>query len=195
MPAWLLRGLTLALVHAAGSVTVAKIAVFQPTDRVLVTSVTFAVLLGVALTWGALDGWLRKPDGGRTWVLAALVAGPVAGILNVIGRAVFVDQTRASELVVQLTNGAAFVALMVLVPAAIGLFVGGRLDAPDRPKGVVVQRSPETPPTEDIADADGTAEEQRAARPRPGRVAGRRPAPRPRPTPGGDDQRSGLNRS
>ena len=51
----------------------------------------------------------------------------MAGILYVIGRAVFVDQTSASDLGGALTGGAAFSALLVLVPAGLGLFVGGRI--------------------------------------------------------------------
>lgn len=130
MPAWLTRGLVLAVVHAAGAVTVAKVAVFSPTNKVVLVSIVFALLIGVALAWGSIDGWLRREDSARNWVIAAIVAGPVAGVLYVIGRALFVDQTGASELGVQVTSGAAFVALLVLVPAAVGIFVGSRLEPP-----------------------------------------------------------------
>lgn len=130
MPAWLTRGLVLAVVHAAGAVTVAKVAVFNPTNKVVLVSIVFALLIGVALAWGSIDGWLRREDSARNWVIAAIVAGPVAGVLYVIGRALFVDQTGASELGVQVTSGAAFVALLVLVPAAVGIFVGSRLEPP-----------------------------------------------------------------
>lgn len=131
MPAWLIRGLALALIHAAAVVVLAKIAVFRPTDKTVATAIVFALLIGIALTWGAIDGWLRHDARGRNWVVGALVAGPAAGALNVVGRAIFVDETGASELPVQLTSGAAFTALLVLVPAAIGLFVGGRVAPPE----------------------------------------------------------------
>ncbi|MGH3517142.1 MAG: B-4DMT family transporter [Haloechinothrix sp.] len=180
MPPWLIRGLTLAVVHAAGHVALAKIGVFRATETTVVTAVVFALLLGMALTWGAIDGWLRRPDQGKTWVIAALIAGPVAGALNVLGRALLVDQTGASELGVQLTSGAAFTALLVLVPAGLGLFVGGRLDSPvHEPAHSAAELKPEPPRPRPLP---GRMRPQHAAK----RPVGKRPSPTPRakePTP------------
>jgi len=117
----------MAVLHGAAVTLLAKYAVFHPTGGALVISLALAVLVGAAALWSALDAWRDRPDRGRTWFIAALVAGPVAGILYVIGRAVFVDQTSASDLGGALTGGAAFSALLVLVPAGLGLFVGGRI--------------------------------------------------------------------
>ncbi|MDV6013279.1 B-4DMT family transporter [Haloechinothrix sp. LS1_15] len=130
MPAWLLRGLVLAVVHAAVSVSLAKLAVIRPTESPMVTSLAFALLIGTAAAWSAVDGWLRAPNRGRTWVIATAIAAVGAGILDVAGRAAFVDQTGISALGDALTAGAAFVALLVLLPAGLGLFVGGRLEPP-----------------------------------------------------------------
>jgi hypothetical protein len=47
--------------------------------------------------------------------------------LYVIGRAIFVDSAGTSELWPALTGGAAFTALLVLVPAGLGLLVGARI--------------------------------------------------------------------
>ncbi|WP_176439881.1 B-4DMT family transporter [Haloechinothrix alba] len=131
MPGWLLRALVLAAVHAAASVSLAKVAVFRPTDTTVLTSVTFAVLIGIAAGWAAVDGWLRRPGRGRTWLVAAVLTAVLAGFLDVAGRALLVDQTGVSALGDALTSGAAFVALLVLLPAGLGLFVGGRLTPPD----------------------------------------------------------------
>lgn len=120
----------LAVVYAAAGVAVAWADVFHRETTTIVRSVVFAAMLGVALTWGAIDGWLRAPDRGTTWVLAALTAGPLGGIGYVIGRALFVDQTGISALGVQLTSGAAFFVLLVIVPAWLGQFVGRRV-SPD----------------------------------------------------------------
>lgn len=130
VPAWLIRGLVLAAVYAAAAVGVAWAAVFHRDAMTVVTSVVFAAMLGVALTWGAIDGWRRLPERGRTWTYAALTAGPLAGIAYVIGRAVFIDQTGVSALGVQLTSGAAFFVLLVIVPAWVGQYVGRRV-SPD----------------------------------------------------------------
>lgn len=115
----------MALLHGAAVTVLAKYEVFNPTDKTLVTSLALAVLVGAAAGWSAVDAWQDKPERGKNWFIAALIAGPVSGVLYVIGRAVFVDQTGASELGGALTGGAAFSALLVLVPAGLGLFVGG----------------------------------------------------------------------
>ncbi|WP_199543177.1 B-4DMT family transporter [Prauserella sp. PE36] len=158
MPSWVVRGLGMAVLHAAATVALAKIAVFQPTESTTVTAVVLALLVGAAALWSALDAWLGLVDAGRTWFIAALVAGPVAGVLNVVGRAAFVDQTGVGELGSALTGGAAFTALLVLVPAGLGLLVGGKLHTTREDAGA------DSGPDSDA----GTAEE---------------PAPRPRPQP------------
>ena len=127
MSAWVIRGLGMAVLHGVALTLVAKYAVYHPTDQTLVTSLALAVLVGAAALWSALDAWRDVPDRGRAWFIAALVAGVVSGILYVIGRAVFVDQTGVSELSGALTGGAAFSALLVLIPAGLGLLVGGRI--------------------------------------------------------------------
>lgn len=120
----------MAVLHAAAAVALAKIAVFQPGDTTFARAAALALLVGAAALWGALDGWTSRPDSGRTWFIAGLVAGPLAGVLSVIGKAVLVDQTGTGELGAALTGGAAFTALLVIVPAAVGLLVGGRLPRP-----------------------------------------------------------------
>ncbi|WP_414937953.1 B-4DMT family transporter [Amycolatopsis sp. cmx-11-51] len=115
----------MALLHGVAVTVLAKYEVFHPTDKTLVTSLALAVLVGAAAGWSAVDAWRGKPERGRNWFIAALLAGPVSGVLYVIGRAVFVDQTGASELGGALTGGAAFSALLVLIPAGLGLFAGG----------------------------------------------------------------------
>ncbi|MEU3622617.1 hypothetical protein BS329_25015 [Amycolatopsis coloradensis] len=115
----------MALLHGVAVTVLAKYEVFNPTDKTLVTSLALAVLVGAAAGWSAVDAWRDKPERGKNWFIAALIAGPVSGVLYVIGRAVFVDQTGASELGGALTGGAAFSALLVLIPAGLGLFVGG----------------------------------------------------------------------
>lgn len=127
MRPWLTRALGMALPHAIADTALAKAAVYEPTGLTPYRVAAIALLVGAAALWSAIDGWLRREDLGRTWLIAALVAGPVSGIVYVIGRAVFVDQAGTSELGPALTGGAAFTALLVLIPAGLGVFVGGRL--------------------------------------------------------------------
>ncbi|WP_306999451.1 B-4DMT family transporter [Amycolatopsis thermophila] len=153
MRSWLVRGLGMAVLHAIAEIALAKATVYDPTGLTTTRIAVIALLVGAAALWSALDAWLRRADAGRTWFIASLVAGPVSGVLYVIGRGIFVDRTGTEELWPAITGGAAFTALLVLVPAGLGLFVGGRLK---RPAG-------DGPP------------ERPARRPRP------RPAPRPSP--------------
>jgi hypothetical protein len=124
---WLTRALGMALLHAIADTALAKAAVYEPTGLTTYRVVAIALLVGAAALWSAIDGWLRRADLGRTWLIAALVSGPVSGVAYLIGRAVFVDQAGAGELWPTLSGGAAFTALLVLIPAGLGMFVGGRL--------------------------------------------------------------------
>jgi hypothetical protein len=63
-------------------------------------------------------------------LIACLIAGWGAAVLGVIGKSVFVDQTGVAELGGALTGGAAFTALLVLIPAAIGLAAGRWITVP-----------------------------------------------------------------
>ncbi|WP_436500163.1 B-4DMT family transporter [Actinokineospora sp. HUAS TT18] len=128
MKTWLVRGVVLAVVHAAAAVFVAALKADQPTGRTVIEAVVLGVLVGVSATWAAVDGWRGVLDRGRAWVIASLIAGWGAAVLGVIGRAAFVDQTGTSALGQALTGGAAFTALLVLIPAGLGLVVGPRLE-------------------------------------------------------------------
>src|SRR5205809_660794 len=98
MRPWVLRALVMAVVHAAVSTLVDSLSLYHPEAAGIVRPVALAVLVGVAAAWGGVDGWLRRPDAARTWFIAALVAGPAAGVLGVIAHALFVDQSGIAEL-------------------------------------------------------------------------------------------------
>jgi hypothetical protein len=95
----------------------------------------------VAAVWGVLDTWRAVDRREMVWLLAALVTGWGAGVLGVIGRAIFVDQTGVSELGNALTGGAAFTALLVVVPAGVGLLAGRWIRPPGRATGRHAQRA------------------------------------------------------
>ncbi|SMD21834.1 hypothetical protein SAMN05661093_07118 [Kibdelosporangium aridum] len=116
----------LAFVLAGADVGLAAIAVHVSSLGVI-RSIVLGVVAGLAALWGALDGWHTLDDRARIWVLASIVAGFASGVLRVIGKAILVDETGLSSLGSALTGDAAFGALVILVPAGLGLFVGGRL--------------------------------------------------------------------
>jgi hypothetical protein len=176
----------MAVLHGVALTLLAKYAVYHPTDQTLVVSVALAVLVGAAALWSALDAWRGLPDRGRAWFIAALVTGVVSGILYVIGRAVFVDQTGVSELGGALTGGAAFSALLVLIPAGLGLFVGGRIgrsepsESESEDDGEVASPSPAPRPRRRAADEALSPRPRRRGR-TPDEEPPRRPSPRIRP--------------
>ena len=166
----------MAVLHGVALTLLAKYAVYHPTDQALATSLALAVLVGAAALWSALDAWRGLADRGRAWFIAALVAGGVSGILYVIGRAVFVDQTGVSELGGALTGGAAFSALLVLIPAGLGLFVGGRIG---RARPAEEDASEE--PAREVPSPRPRARTEPSPRSRrPVEASGEAPSPRPR---------------
>lgn len=189
MPAWSLRAVVLAVLHAAGTVILAQLKLSGAGAPTVLTWIAIALLVGVALLWGSIDGWRRLDQPVQTWFVAGIVGGLFGGVLNVLGRALFVDQTGVSELASQLTSGAAFTALLIIVPAGLGVLVGSRLDAP--PQG----RDDEPPRAKASGEADKperrSSEKARARRERhratsPGRGAAARsakPSPKPKPSP------------
>lgn len=114
----------MAVVHAVVETARADFGVHHPTSRTLFEALALGVLAGVAAVWGAIDRWRDVEDAGRVWLIASLVAGWGAAVLGVIGKSVFVDQTGVADLGGALTGGAAFTALLVLIPAALGLAAG-----------------------------------------------------------------------
>ncbi|MET9267580.1 B-4DMT family transporter [Amycolatopsis sp. NPDC004079] len=177
--AWLTRGLVMAVVHAAAMTLLAKWSVFHPTGQTLFTSLTIAVLVGLAALWSAIDGWRGLRDRGRAWFIASLVAGVCSGILYVIGRAIFVDQTGVSELGAALTGGAAFSALLVLVPAGLGLFVGGRIRRPAAEEDS--SGSSDQEPDDEDEDGTGSRSGELELPPSPTPRAAPKPSPVSRP--------------
>lgn len=123
---WLIRGGVLAFVLAGADVALAAVAVHAGSLGVL-RSIVLGAVAGLAALWGALDGRRGLDDRARIWVLAAIVAGFASGVLRVAGKAMLVDGTGMSSLGSALTGDAAFGALVILVPAGLGLLAGGRI--------------------------------------------------------------------
>jgi hypothetical protein len=124
---WLLRGTGMALLVAGSDVGLAWLAAREATALDLLRGLGLALVVCVALLWGLLDSWRRIELRGRNWLIASLVAGLLSGALRVIGRAIFVDGTGPGALATALTGDAAFAALVILLPASVGLLAGGQI--------------------------------------------------------------------
>ncbi|MCG8923547.1 B-4DMT family transporter [Lentzea sp. CC55] len=130
MRPWFVRALWMGLLHGAVQTGVAAVGVRSP-EAGAVRPIAIGLLIAAAVIWGAVDT-LRDLEGrGMQWFVAALIAGPFAGALGVVGSALLVDQTGQEALWVALTGGAAFTALLVLAPAGLGMLLGGFLARKD----------------------------------------------------------------
>lgn len=119
----------MAVIYAAAETLLAKVQVNHPDSGSILDPIVLAVLVGVSGLWAGVDGWRRKR--GMHWFYAGLIGGVLAGLLTVIAKALFVDQTGVWALGPALTGDAAFIALLIMLPAGLGIAVGGRLERPD----------------------------------------------------------------
>jgi len=131
MDAWLVRGVWTGLLHGAVQAGVVAVAVRSPEAAGSVRVIAFGLVVVVGVLWGALDAWRRFDGRGMCWFFASLVAGPLAGVVGVVGTGMLVDQTGTESLWPALTGGAAFTALVVLASAAVGMGLGNLLPQPE----------------------------------------------------------------
>lgn len=124
------------LVHVAGQTAMSLVRASAPELVPIAEASILGVLVAVAVGWGVADGWLRRDGAASGWIVAALVTGPVAGLLGVIVRAGFIDATGMAAVWPAVTGGAAFTALLVLLPAVAGIGAGRMLHRPDRSPAV-----------------------------------------------------------
>jgi hypothetical protein len=130
MRAWLVRGFWLGLFHGGVQTGTSAVSVHSPEAASSIRYIAIGLVVVVGVLWGALDAWRQLEGRGMVWFVAALVAGPLAGIAGVAGRSL-VDQTGLESLGAALTGGAAFTALLVMATAAVGMGIGNALPQPD----------------------------------------------------------------
>ena len=146
---WLVRATSLVLLHVLVRTGLELVLRSAPTHASLLRYGSLVVLVLAALLWAGLDavredrGDTRRDDLTARWLKTALVVGPLAGLVAWAVQGLLIDASGTEQLRVELTGGAAFTALLVLLPAALGLFVGGR----------VRQEEPETEPVSGSARA------------------------------------------
>lgn len=116
----------MAIVDAGTVVVLADVRAYHP-GSIAAAPLGLGVVVGVAVLWAGLDGWLRRPVEAGTWFAAGLLAGPLAGLLSVAAQALLVDATGTEALGTALTGGAAFLALLVAGPAVLGRALGHML--------------------------------------------------------------------
>ncbi|WP_156688198.1 B-4DMT family transporter [Mycobacterium sp. Marseille-P9652] len=132
MNKWLLRG----LVYAAAMVVVrliqgALINAWQTQAGLISVVLLVLFVIGVVI-WGVIDGRAdaraqpdpdRRQDLAMIWLLAGLVAGVLSGLICWLIR-LFYQALYTGGLLNEVTTFAAFTALLVFLPAIIGVTVG-----------------------------------------------------------------------
>jgi len=162
MRPWLTRAAVLAVLHAAADTLISYYRLGEPTALSLPRGIALGLLVGAAALWGALDGLRRKLDRGRTWVLAAIFGGLLAAVLGLIAKAILLSQTSEEDIWPAITGGASFTALLILIPAGLGLAVGGAMKS---------TREPVELDDDDLDDVDDEVEDEEPVE---------KPSPRPR---------------
>lgn len=132
MTKWLSRGLAFAaLMIVIRLIQGALINQFE-TSALLISLALLAVFVVVVLVWGVLDGRTdaranpdpdRRDDLAMTWLLAGLVAGLLSGAAAWF-IALFYKGLYVGGLLNELTTFAAFTALLVFLPAILGVGAG-----------------------------------------------------------------------
>lgn len=136
MNPWLLRGAAMVLLHVLVRTALAVALISAPGSATVPRAVALVVLVVVAVLWAGLDAVredlddVQRDDLSARWLKAALLTGPVAGLIGWAVQGLFVDASGSAQLLVELTGGAAFTVLLVLVPAVLGILVGHRVRPP-----------------------------------------------------------------
>ncbi|MGK2879854.1 MAG: B-4DMT family transporter [Mycobacterium sp.] len=158
MSNWLLRG----LVFAAGMVLVrlvqgALINTWE-TKALLISVVLLAIFLFGTYVWGFFDGKAdaeaqldpdRRDDLAMTWLLAGLVAGVVSGAatwcISLVYQALYTQ-----GLLNEISTLAAFTAIVVFLPAIVGVATGRYVADRKSAKAGVGPRSDDDSPDTDV---------------------------------------------
>jgi len=131
--AWLIRALSLVALHVLVRTGLAWALRSGPAAETALRFTAIAVLVAVVLVWAGLDAVRddpadeSRPDLMVRWSATALLVGPLAGLFGWALQSWLVDASGAERLGVELTGGAAFTVLLVLVPGVLGVALGRRI--------------------------------------------------------------------
>ena len=134
---WLIRAGLMTLVHVGVRTALGFAALSWPTSGQAQRNVGLAVVLIVAALWAGVDALRENVDDDERddlparWLKAAALAGPVAGLLGWAIEGLFIDSVGTSALAGNVIGGGAFTALLIFIPALIGMMLG-QIARPDR---------------------------------------------------------------
>lgn len=155
MNAWLLRAVVLGALTDVLRTVLGFGMVYWPTQGAWMRLLCLVVLIAAGVAWGLADGRSDRranPDPERggvdltmRWLKAAIVGGlgsaVVAWILDYIPKFDLGDNGLGFEI----TAGAAFILLMIFIPAIVGVAVGRFLVTREQNKSAATQQLAATP--------------------------------------------------
>lgn len=134
---WLVRAALMMILHVAVRTALGYVALYWPTSGQLPRTAGLLVVLAAALLWSGVDALRENVDDDDRddlilrWLKAAVLAGPVAGLLGWAVEGLFIDSVGTSELTAEVIGGGAFTALLIFLPAMLGMAFG-KFVRPDR---------------------------------------------------------------
>lgn len=120
-------------VHVIARVVLGIVITAAPLQGVRMRNIALGIVVVLALVWSGLDGVIdarRHPvvedraDLILRWIIAGLITGVAAGLICHLLEGSGADGIGSQSLIFDLTSGAAGTALMVIVPAALGIAIG-----------------------------------------------------------------------
>ncbi|MBF6463866.1 B-4DMT family transporter [Nocardia beijingensis] len=144
MNAWLLRAVVLGALVVALRAGLGFAMVYWPTHGALMRILCLVVLVAAIVSWGVLDGRRdriasgdaeRGADLTMMWLKAAVVGGVGSGLVAWVLDFVPGFDLGDNGLLFEVTAGAAFIILLIFVPALIGVGVGRMLAERQNGKG------------------------------------------------------------
>jgi uncharacterized membrane protein YfcA len=144
MKSWLTRGLVFAAAMVILRLVQSALINMFETKALLISLTLLAIFAVVTIVWGFADGRAdaranpdpdRRDDLAMTWLLAGLFAGVVSGFVAWLISKIYTE-LYAEGLLNEISTFAAFTALLVFLPAILGVALGRWLTdrrAPDQP--------------------------------------------------------------
>lgn len=144
MAKWLSRGLVFAALMVVVRLVHGTLINQFATQAVTISLSLCAVVVVLAFLWGWVDGRAdaranpdpdRRADLAMTWLLAGLIAGLIAGPVSWLISLAY-KPVYTGGLISELTTFAAFTALLVFLPAVLGVAIGRWLTDRNAPAAV-----------------------------------------------------------
>lgn len=132
MGKWLTRGLALAALMVVVRLVQGALINQFPTDAAPISIILLALFTVIVLLWGWIDGRAdakanidpdRRQDLAMTWLVAGLLAGLLSGVVTWLISLVYPPLYNGG-LMNELTTFASFTALLVFLPATVGVALG-----------------------------------------------------------------------